>query len=254
MPGSATGRHGGHGGVRKRPGLNPLFLTPCAGRWTGVASEGQGGVAGLLAELSGHLLAVQEILSRPEIQRLAAYRERHRGCGEAYTWVRNRSGSRYWYWYLKCPGRRPSSVYLGSSPEAHRALMEAAGILARARRALAKLSLGELAAQLAEAARKLEKLEAAAPGGHGEPAPGREAAASEPNTTPAQPPQPARKTRRENNKQKTGTTRTPPAQPPGNPERARPPAAQKGRERRERRTEPPRRGAPQEPRTHGKHS
>jgi hypothetical protein len=81
----------------------------------------------------------------------------------AYTWVENRSGSRYWYWYLKCPGRRPSSVYLGASPEAHRALAEAAEAVARVQRALANLSLGELAGQLAEAARKLEKLEATTP-------------------------------------------------------------------------------------------
>jgi hypothetical protein len=120
-------------------------------------------VAGLLLELSGHLLAVHEILSRPEIQSLVAYRERRRRCSEAYTWVRNKAGSRYWYWYLKCPQRKPSSVYLGSSPEAHRALAEAAGAVARVRRALADLGLGELAGQLAEAAGKLEKLEAAAP-------------------------------------------------------------------------------------------
>jgi hypothetical protein len=181
-------------------------------------------VAGLLQELSGHLLAVQEILSRPEIQRLTAYRERHRGCREAYTWVRNRAGSKYWYWYLKCPRRRPSSVYLGASPEAHRALVEAAGALARVQRALAKLDLGGLAGRLAEAAEKLEKLEEAAPGGHEEPAPGREAAASKPDTTPAQPapsepPQPARKTHRESDKRKTGTAQTPPAQPPGKPRR-----------------------------------
>jgi hypothetical protein len=128
-----------------------------------VSAERRGGVAGLLLELSGHLLAVHEILSRPEIRQLASYRERHRRCSEAYTWVRNKAGSRYWYWYLKCPQRRPSSVYLGSSPEAHRALAEAAGAVARVRRALADLGLGELAGQLAEAAGKLEKLEAAAP-------------------------------------------------------------------------------------------
>jgi hypothetical protein len=120
-------------------------------------------VAGLLLELSGHLLAIQEILSRPEVQSLAAYRERHRGCSEAYTWVENRSGSRYWYWYLKCPRRRPTSVYLGASPETHRTLMEAAETVVRVQRALANLNLGELAGQLAEAARKLERLEATTP-------------------------------------------------------------------------------------------
>jgi hypothetical protein len=125
--------------------------------------EGRGGVARLLLELSGHLLAVQEILSRPEIQRLADYYGRHRGCSEAYTWVENRAGSRYWYWYLKCPQKKPSSVYLGSSPEAHRALMEAARAVARVQHALAGLNLGELASQLAEAAKRLEKLEATAP-------------------------------------------------------------------------------------------
>jgi hypothetical protein len=77
--------------------------------------------------------------------------------------VRNRSGSRCWYWYLKCPRRRPTSVYPGASPEARRALAEAAGVAAGVRRALADLDLGELAGQLAEAAGKLEKLEAAAP-------------------------------------------------------------------------------------------
>jgi hypothetical protein len=128
-----------------------------------VATEGLGGVARLLLELSGHLLAVQEALSRPEIQRLAGYYGRHRGCSEAYTWVENRAGSRYWYWYLKCPRRRPSSVYLGSSPEAHRALMEAARAVAGVQRALAGLNLGGLAGQLAEAARRLEKLEATTP-------------------------------------------------------------------------------------------
>jgi len=185
-------------------------------------AAGRGGVAGLLLELSKHLLAVQELLSRPEIQGLAAYRERLRGCGEAYTWVRNRAGSKYWYWYLKCPRRRPTSVYLGASPEAHRALMEASKAVSRVQRALAKLDLGGLAGQLAEAARKLEKLEEAAPGGREEPAPGREAATSKPGATPAQPapsepPQPARKTHRESNKRKTGTTQTPPAQPRENP-------------------------------------
>ena len=155
-------RHGGHRVLGE--GVKATrFLTPCVlGVRPGV-SGGQGGVAGLLLELSGHLLAVHEILSRPEIQQLASYRERRRRCSEAYTWVRNKSGSRYWYWYLKCPQRRPSSVYLGASPEAHRALMEAAGAAARVRRALAGLDLGGLAGQLAEAARKLEKLEAAAP-------------------------------------------------------------------------------------------
>jgi hypothetical protein len=144
---------------------------------------GVGGVAGLLLELSGHLLAVQEILSSPEIRQLAAYRERRRGCSEAYTWVENRSGSRYWYWYLKCPGRRPASVYLGASPEAHRALMEAAEAVAGVRRALAGAGLGELAGRLAEAARKLERLEAAAPAEAGREEP-RQASQRGPGTAP----------------------------------------------------------------------
>jgi hypothetical protein len=184
-----------------------------------VEGRGGGGVAGLLLELSEHLLAVQEILSRPELQWLTAYREKHKGCSEAYTWVENRAGSRYWYWYLKCPRRRPSSVYLGASPEAHRALMEAARAVARVQRALAGLNLGELAGQLAEAARRLERLEATAPAeeasreeprqtGQHDTSTARKRGRRPPASTPSEPPQPPEE-HGESNTQKTGAARTP---------------------------------------------
>jgi hypothetical protein len=167
-------------------------------------------VAGLLLELSGHLLAIQEMLSRPEVRSLAAYRERHRGCSEAYTWVENRAGSKYWYWYLKCPGRRPTSVYLGAGPEAHRALMEAAEAVARVQRELADLDLGELASKLAEAARRLEKLEATAP--------------AETAQHTASTPRKQRKSRKGAPTEQTSTARQEPQHPPhAQPEAPRPP-------------------------------
>lgn len=46
------------------------------------------------------------------IQHLA---ERFSGCTEEYTYVYNSQRKAYHYWYIKCPGKKPSSIYLGKS-------------------------------------------------------------------------------------------------------------------------------------------
>jgi hypothetical protein len=106
-------------------------------------------------ELSKHLKAISELLSRTEIQQLIEYYEQHRGCSEVYTWVTNKAGTKYYYWYLKCPHKTPSSIYLGKSPEGHRARMAAARAVAEAYYKLKKLELRALAEELEEAAKSL---------------------------------------------------------------------------------------------------
>jgi prefoldin subunit 5 len=61
-----------------------------------------------------------------EIKKLAGYfkplaelYEKFKGCTEEYTYVYNKQRKQYYYWYLKCPGKNPSSIYLGSSREGY---------------------------------------------------------------------------------------------------------------------------------------
>ncbi len=69
--------------------------------------------AKLLEEAARKLREVSELLSRAEVQQLVAFYEQHRGCSEEYTWVKNPAGTKYYYWYLKCPDKPVSSIYLG---------------------------------------------------------------------------------------------------------------------------------------------
>lgn len=56
------------------------------------------------------------------IQQLA---ERFSGCTEEYTYVYNSQRKAYYYWYIKCPGKKPSSIYLGKSGGGLRAVKSA---------------------------------------------------------------------------------------------------------------------------------
>ena len=38
----------------------------------------------------------------------------------------NKQKKQYYYWYLKCPGKNPSSIYLGSSREGYNIVKNAA--------------------------------------------------------------------------------------------------------------------------------
>jgi len=69
--------------------------------------------AKLLEEAARRLKEASELLSRAEVQQLVAFYEQHRGCSEEYTWVKNPAGVKYYYWYLKCPNKPVSSIYLG---------------------------------------------------------------------------------------------------------------------------------------------
>jgi hypothetical protein len=107
-------------------------------------------------ELSKQLKILSELMSRDEIKQLVEYYERYRGCSEAYTYVTNKVGTKYYYWYLKCPGKTPSSIYLGKSPERHRARMAVAKAVAEAYYMLEKLRA--LADELENTAKSLEQI------------------------------------------------------------------------------------------------
>jgi hypothetical protein len=113
--------------------------------------------AKIIAEAAKKLREVSELLSRTEIWQLIEYYEQHKGCSETYTWVANKTGTKYWYWYLKCPNKTPSSIYLGKSPEGYRARIDAARVVAEAFYRLGRTGLRELAEELAVAAKTLEK-------------------------------------------------------------------------------------------------
>ena len=114
--------------------------------------------ATIALELSKHLKAISELLSKFEVHQTVAYYEQHKGCSEAYTWVTNKVGAKYWYWYLKCPHKTPSSIYIGKNPEGHRKRMKLARALSEAYYRLRKVGLRELAEELEEAAMELQLL------------------------------------------------------------------------------------------------
>jgi len=61
---------------------------------------------------------------------LAELYAQFKGCTEEYTYVYNKQRKQYYYWYLKCPGKNPSSIYLGSSREGYNIIKNAARIVA----------------------------------------------------------------------------------------------------------------------------
>jgi hypothetical protein len=57
---------------------------------------------------------------------LAELYEDLKSCSEEYTWVLNKAGKRYYYYYLKCRGKNPRSIYVGKTPEGFNQLRRAA--------------------------------------------------------------------------------------------------------------------------------
>ena len=41
----------------------------------------------------------------------------YRNCSITLTWVKNKVGRKYWYYYFKCRSGKPRSVYLGNKSE-----------------------------------------------------------------------------------------------------------------------------------------
>jgi len=108
----------------------------------------------LLQEASRKLREALELLSRPEVAQLVDYYNQYRGCSPEYTWVKNPAGTKYWYWYLKCPDRFIKSIYMGKSLGPFNTRLEVARIVADAAKRLIP-ALESIAGELEAAAQKL---------------------------------------------------------------------------------------------------
>ncbi len=63
-----------------------------------------------LVKLAVHVL--RELSSR--VSGALHYLDMYKNCSVELTWVRNKVGRHYYYYYLKCRDGRPKSVYLGN--------------------------------------------------------------------------------------------------------------------------------------------
>jgi hypothetical protein len=108
----------------------------------------------LLLEAARKVREALEILSRPEIQSLVEFYNQYRGCSPEYTWVKNPAGTKYWYWYLKCPDKAIKSIYMGKSLGAFNTRLEAARTVAEATKRLIP-ALESMAGELEQAAQRL---------------------------------------------------------------------------------------------------
>ena len=109
----------------------------------------------LLLEASKKLREALELLERPEVQSLVEFYNQYRGCSPEYTWVKNPAGTKYYYWYLKCPDKAIKSIYMGKNIGVFKAKLEAARVVAEATKRLIP-ALETLAGELEAVARKLE--------------------------------------------------------------------------------------------------
>jgi hypothetical protein len=67
----------------------------------------------LLSQLS---IVLNEVVKESlPLRRLVEEYEKLKGCFEEETWVRNKIGKEYYYWYIKCPDGPVKSIYLGRS-------------------------------------------------------------------------------------------------------------------------------------------
>jgi hypothetical protein len=117
--------------------------------------------ARIATQVAARLRDIAILLSRTEVYQAVEYYEQHKGCSEVNTWVTNKVGTKYWYWYLKCPHKTPSSIYLGKNPEGHRKRMKLARALAEVYYRLKKVGLLELADELEHAFFDFEREEVA---------------------------------------------------------------------------------------------
>ena len=66
-----------------------------------------------------------EALRHAKLLELVEIYEKIKNCTEHYSWVLNKTGRKYYYYYLKCKGQKPVSIYIGKSPEGYNAIKRA---------------------------------------------------------------------------------------------------------------------------------
>jgi hypothetical protein len=139
--------HGAPEGLKGVLGIKKHGLVPNTQRWKPMTQNTeQNPVQELLEETTRDRRverAIEELYSRLKLLRadysfivkliresgllqLAELYENLKNCTEEYTWVLNKAGKRYYYYYLKCKGREQSSIYIGKTPEGYNQLRKAA--------------------------------------------------------------------------------------------------------------------------------
>lgn len=86
---------------------------------------------------------------------LAELYENLKNCSEEYTFVYNKQGKKYYYYYLKCKSGGKKSIYIGKSPEGYNQLRKAASLAFQL-----KTRLDAVAATMRELESQLEELRA----------------------------------------------------------------------------------------------
>jgi hypothetical protein len=76
--------------------------------------------------LRRELVSIAELARRSGLLELADLYEDLKNCSEELTFVRNKRGKRYYYYYLKCKGKKTKSIYVGKSPEGYNQVKRAA--------------------------------------------------------------------------------------------------------------------------------
>jgi len=80
-----------------------------------------------------------ETLKHAGLQNLLGAYDKIKNCSEHYSWVLNKAGKKYYYYYLKCKGQKPATIYIGKSPEGYNVIKRAARAAIELKQVLDKL-------------------------------------------------------------------------------------------------------------------
>jgi hypothetical protein len=70
-------------------------------------------------ELRGVYSRVVELMRKSGLLQLSELYENLKNCTEEYTYVYNKIGKKYYYYYLKCKSGSVKSIYVGKTPEGY---------------------------------------------------------------------------------------------------------------------------------------
>jgi len=71
---------------------------------------------------------IVKLIRESGLLELAELYENLKNCSEEYTWVLNKQGKRYYYYYLKCKSGDKRSIYIGKTPEGYNQFRKAAAL------------------------------------------------------------------------------------------------------------------------------
>jgi hypothetical protein len=69
---------------------------------------------------------IVKLIRESGLLELAELYENLKNCTEEYTWVLNKAGKKYYYYYLKCKTGDKKSIYIGKTPEGYNQFRKAA--------------------------------------------------------------------------------------------------------------------------------